>query len=147
MNRIRYYLFPAFILLHIYSYGQYFKKLGMEDGLSNPSVLAICQDTLGRMWFGTNEGVNVYNGEEILKYKSYEVPGRSPQKVLMNGTVNQIVSNSQGDIFMRNNGVLIKYDIRKERFMELYPYRVSALAAIKGRIWCAVRDSVFIHDA
>lgn len=45
----------------------------MKDGLSSPSVLAIYQDTLGRMWFGTNEGVNVYDSKQISKYKSYDI--------------------------------------------------------------------------
>ena len=31
----------------------YFKHLGKTDGLSQISVISICQDELGRMWFGT----------------------------------------------------------------------------------------------
>ena len=54
MIRLKYYLALFLLLLPICSYGQFFKRLGMKDGLSNPSVLAIYQDTLGRMWFGTN---------------------------------------------------------------------------------------------
>lgn len=56
MIRLKYYLALFLLLLPICSYGQFFKRLGMKDGLSNPSVLAIYQDTLGRMWFGTNMG-------------------------------------------------------------------------------------------
>lgn len=126
------------------SYGQYFKKLNMKDGLSNPSVLAIYQDTLGRMWFGTHEGVNMYDGKQIRKYKSYSmIDNQLPGKEFINGTVNQIVGDSHGDIFMRNNNTLIKYDIRKERFRE-YPFHINALEIIKGTVWCTVRDSVQI---
>ena len=67
----------------------------MKDGLSNPSVLAIYQDTLGRMWFGTNEGVNIYDGKQIYKCKSYLV-GQSQQVKLINGSINQIVGDSLG---------------------------------------------------
>lgn len=148
MNRSKYPLFFALILLLCpYSYGQYFKKLNMKDGLSNPSVLAIYQDTLGRMWFGTNEGVNVYDGKQIRKYKSYDViENQLPEKEFIVRSVNQIVGDSHGDIFMRNNGGLIKYDIRKERFKE-YPFEIDALNVIRGEIWCTIRDSLFRYDA
>lgn len=148
MGRTKYYFPLVLLLFSVCSYGQYFKKLGMKDGLSNPSVLAIYQDTLGRMWFGTNEGVNVYDGKQIYKYKSYEVIDVDSQKEkLINGTINQIVGDSQGNIFMRNNGALIKYDIRRESFKELRSSRIGALTAIKGEIWCTVRDSLFNYDA
>ena len=73
MNRSKCYATFVLLLLCTHVYGQYFKKLDMKDGLSNLSVLAIFQDTLGRMWFGTNEGVNVYDGERLSTYKSYDV--------------------------------------------------------------------------
>ena len=41
MIRLKYYLALFLLLLPICSYGQFFKRLGMKDGLSNPSVLAI----------------------------------------------------------------------------------------------------------
>lgn len=120
----------------------------MEDGLSNPSVLAIYQDILGRIWFGTNEGINVYDGKQIYKYISYDVvEGQSHKEKLINGEINQIVGDDEGNIFIRNNGTLIKYDIRKESLRELRSSNIGALAVIKGKVWCAVRDSLFKYDA
>ncbi|MDR2556796.1 MAG: hypothetical protein LBC49_03680, partial [Bacteroidales bacterium] len=40
-----------------------------RDGLSNSSVTAILQDTYGLMWFGTWDGLNVYNGKEFKVFK------------------------------------------------------------------------------
>ena len=148
MGRTKYYFSVVLLLFSVCSYGQYFKKLGMEDGLSSPSVLAIYQDTLGRMWFGTNEGVNVYDGKQIYKYVSYNIiDGTSSKGKLMNGAVNQIVGDSEGNIFILNNGTLIKYDIQKESLRELHASMIGALAVIKGTVWCAVSDSLFTYDA
>lgn len=149
MSRVRYILLAIFLLLvHVGVHGQYFKKIGMKEGLSNPSVLAIYQDTLGRMWFGTNEGVNIYDGNQILKYKSYEVyKGQTSYRKIVNGLVNQIVGNRKGDVFIRNNGDLIKYDIRQETFTELHLRHAGALTTVKGEVWCAIRDSLFRHDS
>ena len=145
MIRLKYYLALFLLLLPICSYGQFFKRLGMKDGLSNPSVLAIYQDTLGRMWFGTNEGVNIYDGEQIHQCKSYVV-GQSQQVKLMNGAINQIVGDSLGNIYMRNNHALLRYDIRKEKLEEIRSSGVSSLASINRKIWCAMGDSLFKYD-
>lgn len=148
MRRIKYSFSTILLLFSVCVYGQYFKKLGMEDGLSNPSVLAIYQDILGRIWFGTNEGINVYDGKQIYKYISYDVvEGQFHKEKLINGEINQIVGDDEGNIFIRNNGTLIKYDIRKESLRELRSSNIGALAVIKGKVWCAVRDSLFKYDA
>ena len=132
MIRLKYYLALFLLLLPICSYGQFFKRLGM-------------QDTLGRMWFGTNEGVNIYDGEQIHQCKSYVV-GQSQQVKLMNGAINQIVGDSLGNIYMRNNHALLRYDIRKEKLEEIRSSGVSSLASINRKIWCAMGDSLFKYD-
>ena len=51
-----------------FAHGQdevYFSKIGIEEGLSQLSVMTIYQDELGRMWFGTREGLNIYDGNRI----------------------------------------------------------------------------------
>ena len=116
-----YLLFFLSVFLSIHSYGQYFKTLDINDGLSNLSVLSICQDTLGRMWFGTNEGVNVYDGNQILKYKYYDVvdSNRQKNKKFINGTIGSMVCDASGDVFIKNDGILMKYDMEQDFFKEL----------------------------
>lgn len=148
MNRLRYILLFVLILLCAKSHGQYFKKLTMTDGLSSPSVLSIYQDTLGRMWFGTNEGVNVYDGNQISKYKSYDIINNQYRdKALINGVVNTIVGDSQGNVLMINSGALIKYDIRKEAFQKIISSGIGALATLGEEVWCTIRDSLFRYDS
>ena len=52
----------------------YFKHLGKTDGLPQISVVSICQDELGRMWFGTLEGLSCYNGNSMAVYKPSPEP-------------------------------------------------------------------------
>ena len=40
-------------------HAEYFRNLNLGNGLSQFSVMSICQDSLGRMWFGTHEGINI----------------------------------------------------------------------------------------
>lgn len=135
------------LLIGTCAYGQYFKKIGMNDGLSNLSVMSICQDTLGRMWFGTNEGINIYDGAKIKKLKSYEVDvdGKTEHKFI-NGSVSQIVSDRLGRIFIRNNGVLIEYDVWRETMRELRSDKVKTITVVNGNLWSVMQDSLMSYD-
>lgn len=50
----------------------YFRSLGVKDGLSQPSSIAIWQDRLGRMWLGNN-AVNCYDGvsTKVIRMSEY----------------------------------------------------------------------------
>ena len=47
-----------------------FNHLTTDDGLSNNSVRCLYQDEKGFIWIGTRNGVNLYNGDEFIIYKS-----------------------------------------------------------------------------
>ena len=46
-----------------------FDRLSIDDGLSNSHVTCILQDRKGFMWFGTQDGLNKYDGYTFVKYK------------------------------------------------------------------------------
>ncbi|NOQ25055.1 MAG: response regulator [Bacteroidales bacterium] len=46
-----------------------FSNLSINDGLCQSYVYSILQDSEGFMWFGTNEGLNKYDGNEFVHYK------------------------------------------------------------------------------
>jgi signal transduction histidine kinase/ligand-binding sensor domain-containing protein len=46
------------------------RYIGIQHGLSNNSVICICQDHNGFMWFGTYDGLNRYDGYEFKVYRN-----------------------------------------------------------------------------
>jgi len=46
-----------------------FEHLSLEDGLSQSTVYAILQDNKGFMWFGTQDGLNRYDGYQFTIYR------------------------------------------------------------------------------
>jgi signal transduction histidine kinase/ligand-binding sensor domain-containing protein/DNA-binding response OmpR family regulator len=54
-----------------------FLHIGTEDGLSNNSITAIVQDSLGFIWIGTKHGLNRYDGVNFKIYSSEQnnLPG------------------------------------------------------------------------
>ena len=49
----------------------YFDPLSVKDGLSQNTVFSICQDSLGRMWMGTMDGLSRYDNK-IKKFANNE---------------------------------------------------------------------------
>ncbi len=47
-----------------------FERLGLDDGLSQNAVLALLQDRHGFLWFGTQDGLNRYDGYDFVVYKN-----------------------------------------------------------------------------
>jgi signal transduction histidine kinase/ligand-binding sensor domain-containing protein/CheY-like chemotaxis protein len=50
------------------------ERLNMEYGLSHNSIRSIFQDSAGMMWFGTENGLNSYNGYEFKVYLDKNLP-------------------------------------------------------------------------
>ncbi len=48
-----------------------FKRITINDGLSLSSVYDIYQDSKGFMWFGTEDGLNKYDGQSVTVYGAH----------------------------------------------------------------------------
>jgi signal transduction histidine kinase/ligand-binding sensor domain-containing protein/DNA-binding NarL/FixJ family response regulator len=64
------FLFLFSLLLSIHA--SYFKSYQVEDGLSHNCVWAVMQDSRGFMWFGTNDGLNRFDGKIFKIYRKQQ---------------------------------------------------------------------------
>ena len=71
-----------------------FRHINIENGLSNNTVWSVVQDNKGFMWFGTNDGLNKYDGYDITIY-------RQSNRDSLSLTSSKIV-----DLFVSDNGQL-----------------------------------------
>src|ERR1043165_9949876 len=63
-----------------------------EQGLSHKAVTAIVKDGEGFMWFGSWDGINRFDGQKFVSYKSS--PGDKSQ--LGNDRIERIVEDQSG---------------------------------------------------
>lgn len=84
----------------------FFQTLTTSDGLSQISVISICQDHRGYMWFGTRNGLNRYDGKTMKVYSN--IPGDTSS--LSNDFVRCIVEDRHGRLWIGTLGGVNLYD-------------------------------------
>lgn len=125
---------------------EYFRNLSLQNGLSQPSVLSIAQDGLGRMWFGTQEGINMYDGEQIT-YAKGEITNADGESLWIGNYVPFIVPDSEGNIFFIADNNLFGFDIHTAAFKQYTAHNATtALAVCQNELWYTHNDSLFSFD-
>lgn len=129
-----------------------FNYLTINDGLSHNKVNAICQDNKGFMWFGTNEGLNKYDGKNITVYKHDPLDSTSIRENL----VKNLLVDSHGDLWIGLEGCGLNiYDQNKDAFIECkynngitpFNYSVALLEDANGFLWTCSSDTLFCLDS
>lgn len=135
------------LMLPMSANGEYFRHLTLGDGLSQTSVMAITQDKLGRMWLGTKEGVNVYDGVSITPYKGWIKYGNEEKPIWIGNEVKSIVTDSIGNIFIMIDRNIIKFDLKSDRFSRFtINSRIRGLAQHDGEVIYIAHDSIMIKN-
>lgn len=95
-----------------------FGHLSVEDGLSQSSVLTIFQDSKGFMWFGTEDGLNRYDG---YGFKIFRPEKDNPYSISDN-IIHCIFEDRGGRLWIGTNaGGLNRFDAAAERFFHYRP--------------------------
>ncbi|TKG95485.1 hybrid sensor histidine kinase/response regulator [Puteibacter caeruleilacunae] len=69
-NRIIGTITLLFIILGLQAKQITFDHISIQEGLSQNSVTALAQDSLGRIWIGTRDGLNLHDGARIRYFRS-----------------------------------------------------------------------------
>lgn len=77
-----------------------FDHLSLDDGLSQSNVFTILQDSDGLMWFGTENGLNSYNGYDFEHYKQE----RGNPEALGSDYIYDIEEDQDGNLWIATNG-------------------------------------------
>ena len=121
-----------------------FRRLSVVDGLSQSTVTAVLQDQRGFMWFGTEAGLNRYDGYQFRVFK--RDPG--DPGTLSNNTVNVIYVDQGGDLWIGTDGGLDRLDRAAGEFVHwLEGTRVSAIGEDgEGTLWIGTEDELMRYD-
>jgi signal transduction histidine kinase/ligand-binding sensor domain-containing protein/DNA-binding NarL/FixJ family response regulator len=77
-----------------------FDRLSLGEGLSQSVVTSILQDSQGFMWFGTQDGLNRFDG---YTFKVYKNDPEKPGSLRLN-FINALYEDSEGALWVGTNG-------------------------------------------
>lgn len=80
-----------------------------KDGLSNSSILSICQDSDGFLWIGSCDGLNTFDGSKLQTY----IPVDSKNKISGN-LINNIVEAENNILWIKTNYGLDRLNTRTQ---------------------------------
>lgn len=124
----------------------YFRRLNTENGLSQNTVRSILQDKTGFMWFGTNDGLNRYDGNTFRVFKYDE---KNPSSI-GNNTIWSLLQTPDGKIWAGTEKGIFIYDPEDDSF-DFFDLKTENNECIKdvvldmqidpsGNVWIASKN-------
>jgi ligand-binding sensor domain-containing protein/serine phosphatase RsbU (regulator of sigma subunit) len=103
-----------------------FNHLNVKNGLSQSSVTVIFQDKRGFMWFGTQDGLNRYDGYNFKVFRN----NPSDTTTLYENFIFSIYENQSGTLYIETQGgILHRYNPKTESFIKINKDSVNLTSA------------------
>ncbi|MDY0344888.1 MAG: response regulator, partial [Lentimicrobium sp.] len=96
--------------------------INRREGLSNGAVNAIVRDTEGYIWLGTWNGLNRYDGSQMITY----LPGKFPSSI-HNHVVRELYPTAAGPVWMLTNKGVCRYDNVYDRFTPYFDHDLEQI--------------------
>jgi signal transduction histidine kinase/ligand-binding sensor domain-containing protein len=120
-----------------------FANISVDQGLSQSSIYSILQDEVGLMWFGTEDGLNKYDGYEFTIFKHDPENSNS----LSNNTILDIYEDQEGFLWIGTSDGLNRYDRTKNQW-HYYPLdRVRTIIEDRaGVLWIGSSAGLYTYQ-
>lgn len=120
-----------------------FKHLTVNDGLSNNWVHSILQDKYGFIWFGSDDGLDRFDGYSFREYKNNFRDTNS----ISSASAWTIFKDSRGELWIGTRLGLNRYDRKNDRFIkysEVPQQLVCSIAEDKDKnLWVSTNTDLF----
>lgn len=128
-----------------------YKKYDVRSGLSGNCVRSILQDSIGYMWFATQDGLNRFNGIEFTNYgHSSENGGNSYMNIV---TICRHQDNNQ--IWVASTEKLYLFDSWEEKFSVFDKQTEDGVSVNSvfgmaydndGQLWIGTTNGLFVYN-
>ena len=97
------------------SHAMLFRSYQVEEGLSHSSVWAVMEDSRGYMWFGTNDGLNRFDGSKFKVFRRRN----GDEKTIGNNFIHCIFEDRFGNFLVGTKEGLYSYNRQTETFTHI----------------------------
>jgi len=91
-----------------------FKSLNISKGLSQAAIIQITRDSLGFMWMGTLNGINRYDGNEIVVYRKI-----NDSTGLWNNRIQKIKLDKQKKLWVATSSGINLFNYTENKFIRI----------------------------
>ncbi|MFL6672203.1 MAG: two-component regulator propeller domain-containing protein [Massilia sp.] len=129
-----------------------FDRLSIDQGLAQESVLNILQDRRGFMWFGTQAGLNRFDGYKLTVYRN---DPQDPHSIVDN-YITASLEDDEGRLWFGTRSGLTRFDPASGAFVRYLPSDgaggarsrgVNAIVADgRGGLWLATAEGLSHFD-
>ncbi len=140
----KYYAFILIILLHLVrAFSQIdemkFDYLSVNDGLSQSTVNAILQDRYGYMWFGTQDGLNRFDGYNFVIFRN----DIDDTTTISDNWIWCIFEDHLGEMWVGTyHGGLNRFDRNKNKFIRYNYQRTDSNSLSANNVSCIAEDKL-----
>ncbi|MGV3703782.1 MAG: hybrid sensor histidine kinase/response regulator transcription factor [Arcticibacter sp.] len=112
-----------------------FLNISSKEGLSSNVVNTILKDRFGYMWFGTDDGLNKFDGQKftVYRHKGGDSTSISSNEIL------QLYEDRAGNLWVATGGGLALYNRKMDSFTNYRETQHRAITAVSsdksGNIW------------
>ena len=124
-----------------------FRQLTTNNGLSQNHVRSILMDKRGFMWFGSDDGLNMYDGYTFKHYKHDKTDNTS----IDDSYIQDILEDKNGELWIATSSGLNRYDRSRGSFQHYLSF--SSRRSIndifqdrKGRMWLGTSSGLLLFD-
>ena len=112
----------------------HFKRLSVNDGMSQSTVLALTQDHNGKIWVGTMDGLNWYDGYRFAPFHK----DLNDSTSLSNSHIYSLYTDADGTVWVGTLTGLSRYNIVGNNFTnytlpEGTPVQIFAIEELKDK--------------
>lgn len=124
------------------------EHIGNKNGLSNSAVTITYEDSRGYIWFGTWDGLNRYDGSEIVVFK----PDPSKKGFISNNIIRDIFEDTNNNLWVVTENGINRYNYSDDSFeshlvnCNTKEYKENLYigeTSTDGDIYCLIKDIGF----
>ncbi|WPU97882.1 two-component regulator propeller domain-containing protein [Mucilaginibacter sp. cycad4] len=151
MRPILLFIWCLYLLFPGLSYSQTpalkFKQLSTNEGLSQSHVVTIIKDSRGFMWFGTEDGLNKYDGYKFTHYKH----DQNNKTTIIDNYVLAITEDSYHNLWIGTESGLDRFDRATNTFIHYSNHLTFAVRSVfldsKKRMWLGTSKGLYLFNA
>ncbi|WP_207533968.1 hybrid sensor histidine kinase/response regulator transcription factor [Desertivirga arenae] len=123
-----------------------FMNLGSREGLSSNIVTSILKDRFGYLWFGTDDGLNKFDGKQFTVYRHNVKDSNS----IASNDIVDLYEDGKGNLWIATSSGVIMYNRRMDSFINYNKLIRNPILSIAtgpdGSLWMGTYGALILFN-